>query len=95
MKKCASPAPEKEPGKDECSLRVEKCQEAGSEDCVAIKLDCMKGGLPPTPAEQPGWEIDSCWRKYKECYGYKNDPALCESVGETCKKLETEIDGPR
>jgi hypothetical protein len=92
LKKCStlSDAPKPEPGTEACELQVEKCQKSGEgpEDCVAIKLDCMQGP-PPKPEEPSTSLVESCWRKYKECYAYENDPELCESVAESCKKIES------
>jgi hypothetical protein len=92
MNKCATLSPPgPKPAPDACALKVEKCQESGAspDDCVTVKLDCVKGGEPPKPADPEASEIESCWRKYKECYASDNDPASCESLGDWCKKLQT------
>jgi hypothetical protein len=77
------------PEADECSLKVESCLKSGndSEDCGAIKLSCIKP--PPLSEPETTSPVESCWRKYKECEADNNDPKLCESVGESCKTLES------
>lgn len=77
------------PTRDDCAVQIEGCQKSakGAEDCSAIKAACVTPPPPAKPVETTS-EFEACWRKYKDCYAEGNDPALCESVGESCKKLE-------
>jgi hypothetical protein len=88
LKSCSMLA-DQPPQPDECSLKVESCLKSAndSEDCGAIKLSCIKP--PPLSKPETTSLVESCWRKYKECGADDNDPKLCESVGESCKTLES------
>jgi hypothetical protein len=90
LKHCSTLAGEPpKPAQDDCSVQIEGCLKSAKdpEECAAVKVTCVKSPPPSKPAETTS-AFEACWRKYKDCYAEGNDPASCESFGESCKTLD-------